>query len=90
MITIRYTAPINCLFWKRHEMKNLGEKLVKLLLELNFENHPIIVHLFSNGGAFLYQHLSMALKKTEKPVQVNYKKRHLGWICIFINFCPSI
>ncbi|XP_044727846.1 transmembrane protein 53 [Chrysoperla carnea] len=70
LITIRYTAPINCLFWKRHEMKNLGEKLVKLLLELNFENHPIIVHLFSNGGAFLYQHLSMALKKTEKPVQI--------------------
>lgn len=58
-------------------MIKIGEKLVKLLIDLNFENHPIIVHCFSNGGAFLYQNFSLALETSPKPIQV-YKKFKLN------------
>lgn len=70
MITLRYTAPVKCLFWKRFQMITIGERLVKLLVDLNFENHPIIVHCFSNGGAFLYQNFMLALERSPKPIQV--------------------
>lgn len=49
-------------------MKAIGEKLVKLLIDMSFETHPIIVHVFSNGGAFLYQNFSAALEN--KPLKV--------------------
>lgn len=51
-------------------MITIGEKILKLLTDLNFESHPIIVHCFSNGGAFLYQNFSLALQNTPKPLQV--------------------
>ncbi|CAH0549119.1 unnamed protein product [Brassicogethes aeneus] len=70
LITLRYTAPVKCLFWKRYQMLKIGEKLVKLLLDLNFDSHPIIIHCFSNGGAFLYQNVSMALDKCPKDIPV--------------------
>lgn len=52
-------------------MITIGEKLVKLLIDLNFEKHPIIVHIFSNGGAFLYQNFSLALEKSTKEISVS-------------------
>jgi hypothetical protein len=70
LITLRYTAPVKCLFWKRFQMITIGERLVKLLVDLNFENHPIIVHCFSNGGAFLYQNFMLALERSPKPIQI--------------------
>lgn len=53
-------------------MRSIGERIVKLLVDLNFENHPVIVHCFSNGGAFLYQNFALALEKTPKPIQVRH------------------
>lgn len=70
LITLRYTAPVKCLFWKRLQMRSIGEKIVHLLLDLNFENHPVIIHCFSNGGAFLYQNFALALEHSPKPIQV--------------------
>lgn len=70
LITLRYTAPVKYLFWKRHQLSNLGDRIVKLLVDMNFESHPVIVHCFSNGGAFLYQNFSVALGKSSKPIEV--------------------
>ncbi|XP_066261609.1 transmembrane protein 53 [Euwallacea similis] len=70
LITLRYTAPVKWLFMKRQQMTIIGQKLVKLLFELNFDNHPIIVHCFSNGGAFLYQNFSQALDHSDKPLEL--------------------
>ncbi|XP_060533469.1 transmembrane protein 53 [Cylas formicarius] len=70
LITLRYTAPVKCLFLRRYQMPSIGDKLLKLLLDLNFDNHPIIVHCFSNGGAFLYQNFSLAVDKHVKPLQI--------------------
>lgn len=70
---MRYTAPVKCLFYKRHQVVHIGQKLVKLLTDLNFEKHPIVIHSFSNGGAFLYQNFAKALEDSKKPIQViNY------------------
>nr|XP_023016825.1 transmembrane protein 53 [Leptinotarsa decemlineata] len=70
LITLRYIAPVKCLFWKRYQMITIAENLVKFLIDLNFDNNPIIVHCFSNGGAFMYQNFSLALNKSPKPLQI--------------------
>ncbi|XP_018336553.1 transmembrane protein 53 isoform X1 [Agrilus planipennis] len=70
LITIRYTAPIKCLFWKRYRMIAIADKILKLLLDLNFESHPVIVHCFSNGGAFLYHNFSLASEKSTQQIQI--------------------
>lgn len=51
-------------------MKPIGDKILRLIYDMNFDSHPIIFHVFSNGGAYLYQHISMAMRKSDKPVQV--------------------
>lgn len=71
LITIRYTAPVEYIFWNRDGMKLLGQKIVKLLYDMNFVANPIIVHVFSNGGAYLYQHLDLAMKELQVPLEVN-------------------
>ncbi|KAL3270873.1 hypothetical protein HHI36_021388 [Cryptolaemus montrouzieri] len=70
LITLRYISPVKYLFWRQNRMVKIGEKLVKLLNDLNFENHPIIIHCFSNGGAFQYQFFSQALRLSPKPMQI--------------------
>lgn len=75
---MRYTAPIDSLFWKRSDMKLLGEKVLKLIFDMNFENNPIFVHLFSNGGAYMYMNILLAIK--------NSRHRHKR----DLNICGSI
>lgn len=70
LITIRYTAPISKLFWRRSEMSVIGEKILKLIYDMNFDSHPIIFHVFSNGGAYLYQHISYSIRNSNQPVQI--------------------
>lgn len=70
LITVRYTAPVDTLFWKRREMMPIGEKILKLIYDMNFDSHPVIFHIFSNGGAYLYQHISLAIRKHKQPLQV--------------------
>ncbi|KAI8115078.1 hypothetical protein FF38_10896 [Lucilia cuprina] len=70
LITVRYTAPVDTLFWKRKEMMPIGEKILKLIYDMNFDSHPVIFHIFSNGGAYLYQHISLAIRKHKTPLQV--------------------
>nr|CAI5866675.1 unnamed protein product [Callosobruchus analis] len=70
LITLRYTAPVKCLFLKRYQMISIGERLVKLLIDLNFDTHPIIIHIFSNGGAFLYQNFALAMDKSDRNIMV--------------------
>ncbi|XP_034668710.1 transmembrane protein 53 [Drosophila subobscura] len=70
LITVRYTAPVDTLFWKRSEMIPIGEKILKLIQDMNFDAHPLIFHIFSNGGAYLYQHINLAVIKHKSPLQV--------------------
>lgn len=68
---MRYTAPVENIFWKRDAMKPIGQKIVKLLYDMNFDSHPLIIHLFSNGGAYLYQNIDLAVKELETPLDVS-------------------
>ncbi|KAH8272204.1 hypothetical protein KR018_011112, partial [Drosophila ironensis] len=70
LITVRYTAPVDTLFWNRSEMVPIGEKILKLIQDMNFDDHPLIFHIFSNGGAYLYQHINLAVIKHNSPLQV--------------------
>ncbi|XP_070068216.1 transmembrane protein 53 isoform X2 [Drosophila takahashii] len=70
LITVRYTAPVDTLFWNRSEMVPIGEKILKLIQDMNFDAHPLIFHIFSNGGAYLYQHISLAVTRQKSPLQV--------------------
>lgn len=71
LITVRYTAPVENIFWKRDAMKPIAQKIVKLLYDMNFEANPIILHVFSNGGAYLYQHIDLAIKEFQTPLDVS-------------------
>ncbi|XP_037957928.1 transmembrane protein 53 isoform X2 [Teleopsis dalmanni] len=70
LITVRYTAPVDTLFWNRTAMVPIGEKILKLIYDMNFDGHPVIFHIFSNGGAYLYQHISLAIRKHKTPIQI--------------------
>lgn len=48
----------------------IGEKILKLIYDMNFDSHPIIFHVFSNGGAFLYQHIVLAMENQKKTLQI--------------------
>ncbi|KAL3281360.1 hypothetical protein HHI36_004572 [Cryptolaemus montrouzieri] len=69
-ITLRCMTSIKTMFLKKSHMPVIGEKLVKLLNDLDFGLRPIFVHCFSNGGSFLYQHFSQALKSSSQPLQI--------------------
>lgn len=51
-------------------MKPIGDKIVKLIYDMNFDTHPLIFHVFSNGGAYLYQHIWLAFRQYSPTVQV--------------------
>lgn len=61
-------------------MKPIGQKIVQLLLDMNFTSNPIILHIFSNGGAYLYQHIDLAIKEFQIPLDVNIFER---FMCFF-------
>jgi hypothetical protein len=52
-------------------MHQLGRRLVELITDMSLEEHPIFFHVFSNGGAFLYQHVSQAMQMCSKPLKVH-------------------
>uniref|UniRef100_A0A1B0AB73 Transmembrane protein 53 n=1 Tax=Glossina pallidipes TaxID=7398 RepID=A0A1B0AB73_GLOPL len=70
LMTLRYTAPVDTLFWRRSEMVPIGEKILKLVQDMNMHRHPIILHIFSNGGAYLYQHISLATRRNKTPLKI--------------------
>lgn len=37
---------------------------------MSLDEHPIIFHIFSNGGAFFYQHVSLQMQAQNKQLQV--------------------
>lgn len=81
---MRYTAPFESIFWNRESMKSIGQKILKLLCDMNFDSSPIILHVFSNGGAYLYQHFDLAVKEFQTPLEVStyYTIQHMSHVII--------
>ncbi|KAF5290052.1 hypothetical protein FQA39_LY14833 [Lamprigera yunnana] len=61
-ITLRYSAPLKFVLWQQYRLKPIGERLAQLLQDMNFENHPILIHCFSNGGATILYNFLVALR----------------------------
>lgn len=66
-VTLRCTAPLGSLFLRRRRMRELGRRLLDELLDLNLNEHPIFFHVFSNGGAYLYKHVVLAMQERTAP-----------------------
>lgn len=61
---------MECLFWRRDKMPYIGRRLLKVITDKQLDEHPIIFHIFSNGGAILYQHVSLAMQQANTPLKV--------------------
>ncbi|XP_067893222.1 transmembrane protein 53 isoform X2 [Heterodontus francisci] len=68
-IVLRYTAPWRLIFFPGTFSRNLhctARKLLDLLFDIGIEEHPILFHVFSNGGCMLYRHIvELQCNKTE-------------------------
>ncbi|XP_057333328.1 transmembrane protein 53 [Microplitis mediator] len=69
-ITLRCTAPVEYLFLRHDKLPSIGRKLLNIIKERNLDEHPIIFHIFSNGGAYLYQHVSLAMDQINNNIKV--------------------
>lgn len=74
LITVRYTAPVDNIVWKRDALQPIGQKIVKLLYDMSFDTNPIILHVFSNGGAYLYKYIDLATKEFQSPLDVGFNQ----------------
>ncbi|KAJ8040814.1 Transmembrane protein 53 [Holothuria leucospilota] len=71
--TIRYTAPRSKIFGNPDSIRDTAYKLLELLFDLGLEENPIIFHVFSNGGSFIYRHIMELLTNGENPQFSNLK-----------------
>uniref|UniRef100_A0A336LWL4 CSON003500 protein n=1 Tax=Culicoides sonorensis TaxID=179676 RepID=A0A336LWL4_CULSO len=67
-ITIRCCTAVKNVFWDKAGMCDIAQRIVKLIRDMKLEEHPIFLHAFSNGGAFLYEHVSLLLRQGERPI----------------------
>lgn len=51
-------------------MPYIGKRLLQVITDKRLNEHPIFFHVFSNGGAVLYQHVSLAMQRTNTPLKV--------------------
>ncbi|KAF4514048.1 UNVERIFIED_CONTAM: hypothetical protein B566_EDAN018787, partial [Ephemera danica] len=81
LITLRTTAPLQTLFVHRASMSELAAKLVDTLYDMNLHQHPLVFHLFSNGGSYLYGHVLKGLalgKATPSRRERGVPRSHRG------------
>lgn len=69
-ITIRYSPAVSHIFWDTSALIDSAEKIVKFMHDMKLEEHPLFIHVFSNGGAFLFEHVSLKLRSGQKPIKV--------------------
>lgn len=67
-------------------MPYIGKRLIQVITDKSLDQHPIFFHVFSNGGAFLYQHVSLAMQQANTPLKVkNTFTFYLSTFLYFIN-----
>ncbi|XP_041475840.1 transmembrane protein 53-A-like [Lytechinus variegatus] len=79
-ITIRYILPHDYIFSrKKNAIRNVALKVLEAFFDLGLEENPIFFHAFSNGGGYVYRHLTEIVNGTS-PGQ-NAKLKIVGIIC---------
>ncbi|XP_064415728.1 transmembrane protein 53 [Latimeria chalumnae] len=60
-ITLRYIAPWKTVFFSealgRKKLWPVAQKVLELLFDYEVDSHPILFHVFSNGGFMLYRYI---------------------------------
>ncbi|ESP05223.1 hypothetical protein LOTGIDRAFT_75744, partial [Lottia gigantea] len=56
-ITVRYTAPSKYLYFNHGKLARLAKGVLDTLYDRNLEDHPIFIHMFSNGGCYVYYNI---------------------------------
>ncbi|XP_014223542.1 transmembrane protein 53 [Trichogramma pretiosum] len=69
-ITLRCTAPVEYLFWRRDRLPHISRQLIQVIADKCTTDHPVFFHVFSNGGAIFYQHISYAMQQAGSPLKV--------------------
>ncbi|XP_076811986.1 transmembrane protein 53-like isoform X2 [Clavelina lepadiformis] len=71
-ITVRYIHPSTTVFYTdpshSEEHEKASVKLAQLLDDYDLTDHPVFVHVFSNGGYFLYRYLADVFHKNQVNV----------------------
>lgn len=72
LITIRYcgTQSVSHTFWDRIGLIDAAVKIRQYLYDKKLQSHPVMLHIFSNGGAFLYEHVSKKFREGSDPIDV--------------------
>ncbi|PIK41799.1 putative transmembrane protein [Apostichopus japonicus] len=65
--TIRYTAPRSKTFTNPNSLRDIAVKLLDLLFDLGLDENPVVFHVFSNGGIFVYRYCMELLTDGEYP-----------------------
>lgn len=70
LITVRYTAPGYALFFRTSKMWKIADGLLKTLDDHQLQDHPIVIHGFSNGGAYCFRYISSIVQNTKRPMRI--------------------
>lgn len=54
---MRFIPRPDLFLYQPDNMRAIATKLVELVVDFNLEDHPIIIHMFSNGGCYVYRHI---------------------------------
>ncbi|KAH3693231.1 transmembrane protein 53-like [Dreissena polymorpha] len=60
-ITIRYTSPRDVAFFNMEKLDDIACKILDLLKDYSIEENPVIFHIFSNNGSYVYSHIVKVL-----------------------------
>lgn len=70
-ITIRFIPRPDLILYQPENMRSIASKLLEVVTDFNLEEHPIIIHMFSNGGCYMYRHICELMSKTSgKTLQI--------------------
>lgn len=70
LITMRYTAPMDALFFRPSKLRDIGGEILKTLDKHQLDDHPFLVHGFSNGGSYCFRYISALIQATKRPIQI--------------------
>lgn len=70
MTTVRFTAPMVPLFVQRTKILGLAEGVLSTIEDHRLQQRPILVHTFSNGGAYFFWYMSEVINSTNRALEI--------------------
>lgn len=70
LVTLRYTAPVSALFFRPSKMWGITRGILDTIDENRLGERPILVHTFSNGGAYCFRYLLSMIRSMKRPVEI--------------------